>query len=317
MADELAEMFEEAMTEPSGEDNLEVVEVDESTVEDASIPEDDGADVETDFEDEVSEESISDDEVGDDSEFDFGKIIEQYGDQEVEVTVQGKPVKVPLRDLPNRVMMQEDYTQKTQELSQLANWARQVQEGFATDPQGMLQAFAEAYRVQQQPSQPDQPQVDPYEDLDPDVAAVLRQKDAAIQQAMSKLEQIESTQNNFVRENTMREVRAEFEQVKADFPDVPPDQMLQVAAAYNMPLAEAATLLEGKRLREERSQVASASEEAGKLVQDSAKASKAKAKKQATAAGKRQLRAGDVSQVSKDDFSSIGELLEMAINSTG
>lgn len=322
---DLEDMFSDAMAESADADNLgadDVVNTDETSIDE--IPNDSGDEIEIDpemgddGEEAVIEESASDDAVGDDSDFDFGKIVEEYGDREIPLTVQGEQVMVPLKDLPSMAMMQQDYTRKTQQLKSAADWALQVREGLAKDPQSVLQAFAEAYGVEFGASQPSPPEatVDPYEDLDPDVAAVLRAKDAQLEQAFNKLNQIESTQNNIVMKETQAEVRREFEQVKSEFPEVPPEAMLKVATAYNMPLHEAATLLEGKRLIDAAKTGQEVSQEASKIVGDAAATAKKQAKKQATSAGRRQHKAGSVAEISTDDFSDIGELLEMAINTT-
>lgn len=325
MPQDLEDMFSEAMAESTEVDNPEPVE-DSSNTEDlvtGDEPIEEGDEVEItseegDIEEVDVDEPIDEVDEGEDSEFDWGKIVEQYGDHMVEVTVQGEKRQIPLKDMTNRVMMQEDYTQKTQQLKAKADWAEQVQDGFRRDPEGMIRAFAEAYKIGPPSNQGVQQQqaADPYEDLDPDVAQILRAKDEQLNQAFSKLQQLEQTQNSWVERETRAEVEREFNEARQEFPEVEPQEMLQVAAAYNLPLREAATMLEGRRLREQLAAEQQAGSEADKLVSKTKNASKAKAKKQATSAGRRQHKAAPLSDISTDDFSSIGDLLEMALNSS-
>ena len=180
----MADGIEDIFAEELGHD-----EVVEDILEDLDIenPEDDGADdfedsTELDDEDDIEDDADTDDEspADDDDDFDWNEILERYGDRTVQLTVNGEIVEKPLKDLPSMAMMREDYSRKTAEVSQkakAAQWAQDVQEAFANDPAGTLDAFARAYKIQIGGPAADEPQADPYEDFDPDVAQVLRQRD--------------------------------------------------------------------------------------------------------------------------------------------
>lgn len=286
---------------------------------------DDGAD---DFEnptDQPDEENVDDEDADTDDEppatdenddFNWSEILERYGDRTVQLTVNGEIVEKPLKDLPSMAMMREDYSRKTAEVSQkakAAQWAQDVQEAFANDPVGTLEAFARAYQINIGGPAADEPVVDPYEDFDPEVAQVLRQRDELLAQQQRQLEQLTSHFSSVENERLMAEVKAEVAELKSEFGDeLDHLEMLRVAAAYNMPLREAAEHLVGKQYYSKTRQQLELDSEAGKIGARKADEERRTAKKRASGTATKKF---DASQVSVEDFSDIGELFEINLNS--
>lgn len=283
---------------------------------------DDGAD---DFEDPTelddeddTEDADTDEEppAAEDDDFDWNEILERYGDRTVQLTVNGEIVEKPLRDLPNMAMMREDYSRKTAEVSQkakAAQWAQDVQEAFANDPVGTLEAFAKAYQIELGGRPADEPVVDPYEDFDPEVAQVLRQRDELLARQQQQLEQLMGNFNNIEHERIMADVKAEVAELKSEFGDeLDHVEMLRVAAAYNMPLRDAAEHLVGKQYFAKTRQQSQIDSEAGKIGARKADGERQQAKRRASGTSTKKF---DASSVSVEDFSDIGELFEINLNS--
>ena len=286
---------------------------------------DDGADDfenptdEPDDEDDVDDVEDTDDDPPSDVNEDgvewWNEILDRYGDRTVQLTVNGEIVEKPLKDLPSMAMMREDYSRKTAEVSQkakAAQWAQDVQEAFANDPVGTLEAFARAYQINIGGPQ-DEPAVDPYEDFDPEVAQVLRQRDELLAQQQRQLEQLTSHFSSVENERLMAEVKAEVAELKSEFGDeLDHLEMLRVAAAYNMPLREAAEHLVGKQYCSKTRQQLELDSEAGKIGARKADEERRTAKKRASGTATKKF---DASKVAVEDFSDIGELFEINLNS--
>ena len=251
-----------------------------------------------------------------DDDFDWNEILERFGDRTIQLTVNGEVVEKPLRELPNMAMMREDYSRKTAEVSQrskAAQWAQDVQEAFATDPAGTLEAFAKAYKIELGAPAPTGPVVDPYEDFDPEVANVLRQRDDQLVQQQQQIEQLIGKFGNIEHERVVADVKAEVASLRSEFGDeLDHMEMLRVAAAYNMPLREAAEHLVGKQYYTKTKAQSQMDSEAGKIGARKADDERQQAKRRAAGTSTKKF---DASNVSSEDFSDIGELFEINLNS--
>lgn len=317
MADGLEDIFAEEME--AGDDSVEI-----EPVEDIENP-DDGAD---DFEDptdaddeddiDIDDADTDDDEppADEDDDFDWNEIVERYGDRTIQLTVNGEVVEKPLKDLPSMAMMREDYSRKTAEVAskaKAAQWAQDVQESFAKDPEGTLEAFARAYNIQIGAPQAPVDETDPYEDFDPEVAQVLRQRDELLAYQQQQLEQLTSRYDAIENDRIMAEVKSEVAELKGEFGDeLDHVEMLRIAAAYNMPLREAAEHLVGKQSYYKSRQQQELDSEAGKIGARKADQVRRTAKKRASGTSTKKF---DASDVSVEDFSDIGELFEINLNS--
>ena len=324
MADDLTEMLNEAVSTELADDAEISEEIDnpdigaDDEVEDAVEDIDDVDDADTD--EEESEEDDSEQspvDVDDDDDFNWEEIVSKYGDRTVQLTVNGEIVEKPLKDLPNMAMMREDYSRKTAEIAQAARaaeWAQQVQQAFEADPFGTLQAFAQAYNVPLggAPENTD----DPYEDFDPDIAAVLRKMDEQEQRHQQELMRIQAQTESFTEKQLVEEIKRDVAGLKGQFgDDLDEVEMLRVAAHYNIPLQDAAYRVMGERYwsQSQSERAAAAQAEAAAGARTSKKSGSAK--KRASSTTKRGFDGAGANSVSKDDFSDIGELLEIELNS--
>lgn len=325
MADDLAGMFAEASEEADVDivevDNLEEFEADE--VEDEPV-EDIDVDDETDTdEEEPEDDDLDDDEspedVVEDDDFNWDEIEERYGDKLVKLVVNGQEVEKPLRELRNMAMMREDYSRKTAEVAQAARaaqWAQQVQESFEADPIGTLQAFAKAYGIDV-PVGSQEPESDPYEDFDPEIAAVLRKMDEQEQRHQQELERVRAQTEAITEKELLSEIKQEVAVLKDQFgDDLDELEMLRVAAYYNMPLQDAAYRVMGEKYwsMSESEKAAAAKAQAATAERSSRK--NGSAKKRAASTSKRGFDGAGPTSISKDDFANIGELFEIELNST-
>lgn len=318
MEDGIEDIFAEEL---SGSDDTD------SLVEDEVIDNpDDGAD---DFEDQPElddEDDIEDDDADtddeppasdDDDDFDWNEIVERYGDRTVQLTVNGEIVEKPLRELPNMAMMREDYSRKTAEVAskaKAAQWAEDIQASFDRDPVGTLEAFARAYNISLDSNQaPAGPETDPYEDFDPEVAQVLRQRDELLAQQAEQLAALQEQYQRDEHQRLMADVKAEAEALKQEFgDDLDHVEMLRVAATYNMPLREAAEAIVGRQTYQKSKEQLRLEAEAAKVGSKKADEVRKTAKRRASGTATKKFSASDVSV---DDFSDIGELFEITANS--
>lgn len=319
MADDLTEMLNDAVSDELADnadfseeiDNPDVGTDDE--VEDAVEDIEDVDDTDTE-EDDESEQSPVD--VDDEDDFDWDEIVSKYGDRTVKLTVNGEIVEKPLKDLPNMAMMREDYSRKTAELSQsarAAEWAQQVQQAFEADPLGTLQAFAQAYNVDL--GVPEDT-TDPYEDFDPDIAAVLRKMDEQEQRHQQELMSIQAQTQSFTEKQLVEEIKRDVAGLKGQFgEDLDEVEMLRVAAHYGIPLQDAAYRVMGERYwsQSQSERAAAAQAEAAAGARTSKKSGSAK--RRASSTTKRGFDGAGANTISKDDFSDIGELFEIELNS--
>lgn len=317
MEDGIEDIFAEEL---SGSDDTD------SLVEDEVVDNpDDGAD---DFEDQPEledEDDIEDDDADtddeppadDDDDFDWNEIVERYGDRTVQLTVNGEIVEKPLKDLPSMAMMREDYSRKTAEIAskaKAAQWAEDIQASFDRDPVGTLEAFARAYNISLDSNQaPDVPETDPYEDFDPEVAQVLRQRDQLLLQQQQQLEALTTQYQTIEHQRLMADVKAEVGALKQEFgEDLDHIEMLRIAAEYNMPLREAAETLVGRQAYQKSKEQLKLEADAARVGSRKADDARKTAKKRASGTATKKFSASDVSV---DDFSDIGELFEITANS--
>lgn len=323
MPESLTDLFTEAMQD-GGIDAVEAL-VDDLDVDNPEDGADDFEDVvqddEDDFEDaDTEDESDEEDEsepAADEDDFDWNGILERYGDRTVTLTVQGEPVEVKVKDLPNGFMMREDYSRKTAEVSKVtkaATWAQDVQDAFANDPVGTLQAFAQAYGIQlPNPAQPEVAQADPYEDLDPDVAAVLRKMDEQERRYEAELNRVQSQLASFENQRIQEEIRAEMAELRSEFgDDLDSTEMLRIAAVHNMTLREAAEIVVGKVTYAKSKEQLAAEQVAREASEKRSGKSRAESKRRASGTTTKKF---DASNVSVEDFNTIGELFEIEMNS--
>lgn len=315
MSDELSDMLNEAVEAELAEepaeveaaevseevDNLEDVEADEEPA--VELEEDSEEDADTDVEPPAAE----------DDSFDWNEIMERYGDRTVPLKVNGEIVERPLKEAFDGAMMREDYSRKTAELKQAATWAQDVQTAFANDPAGTLQAFAQAYGINAGAPQKQDEQSDPYEEFDPDVAAVLRKMDDMEKRHQQELETIQQRTQSFEHQQMVAEVRKEISGLREQFEDFDEQQVLETAVKFNMTLTDAAELVEDRRI----AALARQAEATGKTAGAAAakKAEKARQAKKKRAAGTTN-KGFSASDVTVDDFNTISELFEIEMNST-
>lgn len=151
----------------------------ESTEED--VVEDTAADeaVDTELEDSTEEDEAPDAEAQADESEDEVEAEDDSDDTEVQkftVKVNGEDVEVTLEDALSGYMRQADYTRKTQELSQERERHAAfdaLNEALQADPAGTLTKLSRLYGVELGTTQSDTP--DPLEDLDPALAAEIRE----------------------------------------------------------------------------------------------------------------------------------------------
>lgn len=322
MADDLTEMLNEAVSDELADNADFSEEIDNPTgaddeVEDAVEDIEDVDDADT--EEEESEEDDSEQspvDVDDEDDFDWDEIVSKYGERTVKLTVNGEIVEKPLKELPNMAMMREDYSRKTAEIAQAARaaeWAQQVQQSFEADPLGTLQAFAQAYNVDL--GVPEDT-TDPYEDFDPDIAAVLRKMDEQEQRHQQELMRIQAQTESFTEKQLVEEIKRDVAGLKGQFgEDLDEVEMLRVAATYNIPLQDAAYRVMGERYwsKSQSERAAAAQAEAAAGARTSKKSGSAK--RRASSTTKRSVDGAGANTISKDDFSDIGELFEIELNS--
>lgn len=121
--------------------------------------------------------------------------VDELGDHMVTVKVNGKDVKMSLKEALGGVMRQQDYTQKTQEIAtereRLASFAR-LAEALEEDPAGTLKVLQRALGVEGAADL-----IDEAEDLDPNEARLRRVEAIAEQQEQEvrNRQHIESARN--------------------------------------------------------------------------------------------------------------------------
>jgi len=315
---DLAEMFDEAVAQ---DEDSEVTAIVEPVVENPDAgadsdetPEDDLAD-DTDNTDEVPEASV----VAE--TFDWT----EHSDQNVTVKVQGKDVTMTLRQAMDNGMMREDYSQKTAALAadaKLVDWAKDVQDSFNRDPEGTLEAFRQAFGIQNSPSVVQEPVADPYEDLDPETAQIMRAFDQKLASVTdhyeNEIQGLRAESGQRTHERLVQEAQNEMAGLKSQFSDagykMDELEVLQIATADNVSLSTAASVWAGRNLiagGKTASTVAQIAADAASGRKSDDDASRLAAKKSASSTVTKRYAAGEVSV---DDFDTISDLFEIEMN---
>ena len=236
-------------------------------------------------------------------------ILEEHGDLQVPLQVDGQTIYRSLKDLPANAMMREDYSRKTAELSQAksaAEWAYDVQAAFQRDPQATIAAFQKAYRLDAGQQQ-QQVEVDPYEDYDPDVQAVMRKMDEQNSALRSELEAVKQFQSTTQEREFRSGVEAELAETLKTFEGVDEMDVLSFATENRMRLPMAAEILWNRQQNASKATSAAASAKAKELSNERSRA-KRQAGKDAVAATPK---GGYDVESDAGNFSTIGELFEL------
>jgi hypothetical protein len=249
---------------------------DETATDDSGAIEDEDFDLddesvsdETDDETDVDETlDIEDDATID--EFDF----ETVKDKPVKVTVNGETFEVPLAELRNGYMRQSDYTRKTQQIAadgEVVRWAKVLQDGFKTDPRGVIQYLAEQYGV------PMTNEPDPWQELvetDPSLTPLVDR----VRQQEQELAELRRIAQTTEQDRETAAVRAELNEVQAKYPDFDPQQVIPVALQNGVRLEQAYKLWKADQLLVAQADDQSAKAKAAEAAQRREKARAAKAK---------------------------------------
>ena len=121
---------------------------------------------------------------------------------------------------------------------------------------------------------------------------------------------------SFTEKQLVEEIKRDVAGLKGQFgEDLDEIEMLRVAAQYNIPLQDAAYRVMGERYwsQSQSERAAAAQAEAAAGARTSKKSGSAK--KRASSTTKRSVDGAGAHTVSKDDFSDIGELFEIELNS--
>ena len=250
--DDIASLYEEALAANEGGDDGEsdltgYVGADVQGVDDDDTQ---APDAEDDGEAPADEDDTDTDSATVEAEdFDWA----EYGTRTVEVTVQGRKVKVPLAEAINGYMRQADYTQKTQanaEAVRMAEWAQQLREAFQRDPKGTIGFLQQAYGITGETTQ----EADPYADVDPEFQPFvqrIRQQDQELANLKSQFEQQHVQQE---QARILQEVKQEVAELTAEFgEDFDPFEVLPVARDAGLSVRDAYYLvMSQKRITQER-----------------------------------------------------------------
>jgi hypothetical protein len=234
--------------------------------------------------DEVDDDSVSDEtddtdvdetlDIDEDDatidEFDF----ETVKDKLVPVTVNGETFEVPLAELRNGYMRQSDYTRKTQQLAadgEVVRWAKVLQDGFKTDPQGVIAYLADQYGV----TLTNEP--DPWQELvetDPSLTPLVDR----VRKQEQELAELRREAQTTAQDRESAAVRAELDAVQAKYPDFDPQQVIPVALQNGVRLEQAYKLWKADQLLVAQADDKSAKQKAEEAAQRREKARTAKAK---------------------------------------
>lgn len=306
MSEDLEEMFAEAQeaeeTPPVDDtkpDNTEVVETE--VPDDVEVPDDDIEPAEE------PEDNVETDPVDTPDE----------PDAELEtIIVDGEAVQVTKQELRDGYLRRQDYSRKTAEAAQVkreAEWAKQIQRAFDEDPHGTLKALQDAYGVQPEQAS-NTSQQNPYEDFDPDVAALMQKMDEQQARYEAELRQVKQQTQEFERRAIVEEVKQELQGLKAEFGDgLNERELLEVAASYNLPLPLAANMLMGRQAVADRkaSDAATAKAEAAAKEREAKKKAEKAAGKKVASSGLDGSAHGSPGEISADDFNTLEELFSL------
>ena len=270
MSNDLMTMFDEASTETDS-----VVEDSLSQNANVHLGDDDietSVDVSDDSEVDDADEDIDEqDDAGSDSDdapedvFDFDSIK----DKTVSVTVNGETFEVPLAELRNGYMRQADYTRKTQQVAADADvlkWAREMQEAFRVDPAGSIRYLQEQFGLQTQ-------NVDPFEDVDPEVKPIVDE----LRRTQQELAELRRQSQSLQASRVDAEVQAELDSMRSRYQDFDPMQVLPIAIENGLSMDKAYKLWKADKLEVDLRIAEEARIKAEKAAASREKARKAKA----------------------------------------
>lgn len=189
----------------------------------------------------------------------------EYASKPVTVKINGEETEVPLEELRNGYMRQQDYTFKTQQVAEerkLAEWAKEFQARFSEDPKQMVRMLASAVGAQLDGGT-EQAEPDPFADLlasDPELAPVantIKQQNQMIQALHQELSALKGEFGRTVQETeserNLRLVKEEISEMKGKFEDFDEMQVLQVAAKTGLDLESSYLLLKGAEWQKSKS----------------------------------------------------------------
>ena len=263
-------------------------------------------------EDSVSDETETevddtlDEDIDDDApevdEFDF----ESVKDKTVSVKVNGETFEVPLAELRDGYMRQEDYTRKTQQLAadrEVVRWAKVLQEGFQTNPQGTIQYLAQQFGI----GLTNEP--DPWQELvenDPSLVPIVDR----VRQQEQELAELRREAQTTAQERETAAVRAELNEVQSKYPDFDPQQVIPVALQNGVRLETAYKIWKADQLANVQVDQEAI---AAKAAEVAAKREKARAAKAKVAQGATKSKAAPDDEWRK--FDSFEDILNYQLNS--
>lgn len=313
---DLDALFGEVEAELSADTDTETdVQVDNPDVESTDVDDgepdiDEQVDVDTDDDDNPEDDGI-------DADHEDGSVWnwEEYSDQLVPWERGDETGQVTLKELRDGYMRQQDYTAKTQEIAEArraAQWANDMLAALDRDPQGTIQAIAQAYGITE--AQAEQATRQSLDDLDEDIrpwAEAATRAEQYAQQMEQRLQQLED-------ERIKSEIRFELDSLANQFGEsFNKVEVLQTAAQKNLNLEDAYWYLQGQRSFQQRqndSQANAAAQQAADAQRQAAEAKRRQAKKQASSSSTKSFKASDIPA---DDFNDIGELFEQIAASSG
>ena len=263
---------------------------------------DDSVSDETDTEVEDTLDEDIEDDATDVDEFDF----ESVKDKTVAVTVNGETFEVPLAELRNGYMRQSDYTRKTQQIAadgEVVRWAKVLQEGFQTNPQGTIQYLAQQFGI----GLTNEP--DPWQELvenDPSLVPIVDR----VRQQEAELAELRREAQTTAQERETAAVRAELNEVQSKYPDFDPQQVIPVALQNGVRLETAYKIWKADQLANVQVDQEAV---AAKAAEIAAKREKARAAKAKVAQGATKSKAAPDDEWRK--FDSFEDILNYQLNS--
>lgn len=253
---------------------------------------------------------------------------EPLKDSLIPVKVNGEEKLVPLSQIRDGWMMREDYSRKTAELAQdrpLIDWAKDIQYALANDPLGTINAIAEAYKVplgQPPQTQANEPDVDPYEDWDPEMAQLAKAMDNKLAQLTQhyeeKISRLESQTGQITHERMVQEAQQEMRNLETQFTqagfEFDAREVLGIATTNEIDLTQAAYIWAGSQAVKggmSKSEAAAKAAEAANAAAQVNESQRQANKKRASSAATKKY---DASDSSVDNFDTLTDLfnIEMA-----
>lgn len=164
---------------------------------------------------------------------------EQYGDHLVKIKVGGEDVELPFREAVSSVMMQRDYTQKTQELAEERRRLQQADllvAALEQNPQQTLRELAEVY------------------DFDPDNALAPVERSAEQQQLRDLQAQVTQQQEQYARQMMQNEIAA----IRQQDPNADPYALAAFARDNGTTLTVAHQVLQAQKVLQDQQDAAQA-----------------------------------------------------------